>query len=741
MRCVIVARHVIASVLLGYLFVVLPLASSTNASAGDYEAPLSTLREVPTTTPLDDDIANEENNNNKNTNNTATLPITTELEDGDVGFTKQMMEAFFDEVVPDLMNSSHIAGVSLSVVHTGSNSNYAPNEEEWNLSKGYGTGNNETNEPVNPETTLFRPGSISKLFLWTAIMQQVEQGNLDLHEDICIYFKKNCGGIPTLQESNNPRQYDPITLAHLMTHTPGLEDYMFNLFVKDPSKLMSLEQIVSHRTVKRTLAPGKEIAYSNFGSMLAGRILEVVTGLTFEDYVEEFIFSPLGMKTSTFRQPLPDHLASTMSNGFVVDATTDKMEAKHFELIQGAPAGGLSSSATDMGKFMKAHLSIDDGGLLLKPETKQEMHSLLFRPDKRQNMGFAHGFMDLTTNGLRVIGHGGDTMFFHSLLFLIPEHRLGVYFSINTGKEGMPDFVTLKLFERFMDNFFPAATGLELGQNVCTLEESSNGEQEGGGASSYGNNPAINYSGTFRANRRSESDMTKVNSLFMTFHVTPKRNETGRLLVSSFVMPKEEEYIEIEPHVFQKVDGQDKLLFLLDDDTQQVTGLFASSLPVMTFVKCAWWETKAFNIPVVLFGQICLMAGFFVWPFDPVRRFVASKIFKSQTRYGGSTKLEGQLAQRLATAVVLAYCCFYAAFIYIVTGMDLIFGGSLPMWPFYIPWVAFVLSLPLPLLALQAWQERYWGTAFRVFYTLFAISVQGFFWFLWQWGFVVRSFV
>lgn len=663
-------------------------------------------------------------------------------------FTLKSIESFFDEVVPLIMESSHIVGTSLSVVHgtQGHGDKLA-----LSLYKGYGMANIETQDPVDPHTTLFRPGSISKLFLWTGIMQLVDGGKVDLTQDICVYLE--CDAIPSLQESNNPENYSNITLNDLMSHTPGFEDYMFNLMIKDPAKLMSLEQIVSHRKVKRVRPPGTEIAYSNYGSMLAGRIIEAVSGLGFEDYIEQHVFEPLGMKHSTFRQPLPELLASNMSLGYTYSAN-EEMEAKEFELIQGTPAGGLSSSAADMALFMQAHLSVEDGGSgLLEPETMERMQSLLFRPNPHLDMGFAHGFMDMSTNGLRVIGHGGDTMYFHSLLFLVPEYNLGVYFSFNTGREGIPDFPTFKLFQRFMDNFFPAPTGLEI---VASQSESGGISNKIWGlyqqfvdywypptpqpletVEGEAKDSKLDYAGTYRTNRRSETDMTKVNSLFMTFSVK-NGNETGRLIVSSFLMPEDQEYIEIEPQVFQKVDGQDRLLFLLDSDNNKVKSLFVNSFPVMTFVRCSWWETRTFNIPVVLFGQLCILAGFLVWPLRPVRRFVISKVSSTPRQWNDSTEMEAIVAERVATAVVLAYLSFYGGFIYISVSVDLIFGGSLPLWPFYLPWIAFALGVPLPFLAMRSWQKRYWGTFFRLFYTLFAVSVQGFFWFMWQWGFVVR---
>eukprot|EP00957_Ditylum_brightwellii_P125470 9564098-Ditylum_brightwellii.AAC.1 len=131
-----------------------------------------------------------------------------------------------------------------------------------------------------------------------------------------------------------------------MSHTAGYEDFIFNLFVKDPKKLLTLEQAVKDRKLQRILPPGKEIAYSNYGVMIAGYIIELISGMPFENYVEKFILGPLSMKSSTFRQPLPKKFEQHMSIGYSHDGKNARPH--EFELIKGTPAGGLTATATDI---------------------------------------------------------------------------------------------------------------------------------------------------------------------------------------------------------------------------------------------------------------------------------------------------------------------------------------------------------------------------------------------------------
>ncbi len=119
--------------------------------------------------------------------------------------SREDLEAFLDGVLAAEMRSHSIASATVSVVKDG----------ELFFAKGYGYADRESRRPVDPERTLFRPGSISKLFTWTAVMQLVEQGKIDLDADVNEY----------LTDFRIPDTFpEPITMEHLMTHTPGFED-------------------------------------------------------------------------------------------------------------------------------------------------------------------------------------------------------------------------------------------------------------------------------------------------------------------------------------------------------------------------------------------------------------------------------------------------------------------------------------------------------------------------------------
>lgn len=345
------------------------------------------------------------------------------------------VEAWLDGFMPFALDRGQIAGAVVVVVRG----------DGTVLEKGYGFADVASRKPVDPQTTLFRPGSVSKLFTWTAVMQQVEAGKLDLDEDVNAYLDFE---IP-------PYEGEPITLRHIMTHTAGFEESIRHLISSDPEAVMPLQAYAREALPARVFAPGATPAYSNYATALAGYVVERVSGEPFDDYVERHIFAPLEMRYASFRQPLPEALRPFMSSGYPTVAE----KAKPFEIVIPAPAGSLSASGAAMGKFMMAHLN--DGGALLRPETARTMHDYR-APGVGPLNTMALGFYEQWVNGRRAIGHGGDTEWFHSYLWLFPEADIGLFVSVNSaGKEGAAQALRSALFHEFADRYLPGpeATG------------------------------------------------------------------------------------------------------------------------------------------------------------------------------------------------------------------------------------------------------------------------------------------
>ncbi|MDT9600685.1 serine hydrolase domain-containing protein [Sphingosinicella rhizophila] len=344
------------------------------------------------------------------------------------------LEHFIDGVMAQQLDNREVAGATVAVVHQG----------KLLFARGYGYQDVDKKIPVDPARTLFRPGSTSKLFTWTALMQLVEQGKVKLDDDVNKYIDFK---IPATKSK-------PILIRHLLAHNPGLSD-KGGLTVEDPSGFEDLGPFLANNMPDRVREPGVEISYSNHATALAGYIVERVSGEDFYDYVENHIFKPLGMNSTTFREPLPANLAPNMAVGYTME--DGRFEAQPFELYHNiAPAGSGSSTATDMANFMLAHLN--EGRLgsaqILKPETARLMHSNLFT-NVQGFPGYAHGFYVVRSEGPRLIGHGGNTRDFHSMLLLAPEADFGIFVS-ETGGQGSYGGRT-ELINAVIGRLFPVA--------------------------------------------------------------------------------------------------------------------------------------------------------------------------------------------------------------------------------------------------------------------------------------------
>jgi CubicO group peptidase (beta-lactamase class C family) len=347
--------------------------------------------------------------------------------------TASDVEAFLDGLVPLQLAREDIAGAVIVIVKNGN----------ILFSKGYGYADMKGKVPLSPSATLVRPGSISKTFAWTAVMQLVERGELDLDRDINDYLDFK---VPhTLGRA--------VTLRNLMTHTAGFEEVLKDLVVDRSSELVSLRAFVAAHQPNQIFVPGTVPAYSNYGADLAGYIVERVSGRPFDDYIQEDIFRPLGITHATFVQPLPDALKPMMSKGYELASG----DAKPFEMLppQVAPDGSLSITGADMARFMIAHLQNGKYGetRILQPRTAELIHARQFSMDPAVN-GMALGFYEENRNGRHIVGHGGDTNYFHSDLHLVLDEGVGFFVSYNSSGKGEQD-VRTAIWEKFLDRYFP----------------------------------------------------------------------------------------------------------------------------------------------------------------------------------------------------------------------------------------------------------------------------------------------
>ncbi len=365
-------------------------------------------------------------------NESPTVPAQPRTVSTAAALTVEDLNAWLDGYLPYALKTGDIAGAVVAVVKDG----------QILTERGYGYSDVAKRAPVDPQLTLFRPGSVSKLITWTAVMQQVEQGKIDLDVDVNRYLDFK---IPA-------RDGQPITMRNLMQHVAGFEEQAKDL-ISEGSKAPGFDALLKQWVPERVFAAGTTPAYSNYGASLAAYIVQRVSGEPFDDYLERHIFAPLEMKHSTFRQPLPKDLVPLMSKGYSVASEPPRP----FEIVGPAPAGAMSSPAEDMAHFMIAHLQNGEyhGTRILSAATAELMHNspLIFLPPLNR---MELGFFETNINGREVIGHLGDTDCFHTSLHLFLKENVGFYVSFNSGgKAGAAGGLRGALFQDFADRYFP----------------------------------------------------------------------------------------------------------------------------------------------------------------------------------------------------------------------------------------------------------------------------------------------
>ena len=472
------------------------------------------------------------------------------------------LESFFDGIVPLQLERSDVAGASVLVMQNG----------QVLLQKGYGYADLKTRKPVDPSATLFRLASISKLFTWTSVMQLVEQGKLDLDTDVNRY----------LDFQIRPAFSKPITLRNLMTHTGGFEEEGRDVIVTNPKQAVPLRDFLIRNQQERLFVPGTVPAYSNYGVGIAGYIVQRVSGQPFEEYVEQHVFLPLKMMHSTFYQPPPASLRRLPSEGYSTD--TEKPPIG-FEIFSPVPAGGVSSTATDMGRFAQALLNGGelDGNRILKPETLQAMWTPQFRSSD-QMPPICMGFYETWRNDLHWIGHEGDLVAFHSLFMLEPSRKLMLFISYNSaggGEKPRPEMIDM-----FTDRYFP-----------------------GHGTQSFVSLPRkelTSIEGVYQSTRREDSTKLKLLSLLSQRVATVDKQGALHLGDIKDLRDHPIKWKPIGKDLWQEIDGQ-RRVFAIRDPGQKIVRI-AYDFPGVQLQRVPWYEHKGPVLTAVAASLLVLLA-------------------------------------------------------------------------------------------------------------------------------------
>ncbi|MDN3922130.1 serine hydrolase domain-containing protein [Roseateles violae] len=550
----------------------------------------------------------------------ATIAAAPQLEAADLA-------AWLDGRVPYALKSGDIAGAVIVVVKDG----------KVLLQKGYGYADVAAKTSMDPETTMVRPGSTSKLFTWTAVMQLVQQGKLDLDRNVNDY----------LDFKIEERFGKPITLRDLMNHRAGFEEGLKDVLAYDPKQAQTTEQYLKQHPRPMLFAPGQVPAYSNYGVALAGYIVQRVSGEPFERYVERHVFQPLGMMHSTMAHPLPERFQKLAAQGYR-QASDDKPSP--FEFITTAPAGSATMTAADMARFMLAHLQQGslDSYAMLSPATTALMHSPSQPPGPAGFAVMAHGFFSGTQNGRTVIGHGGDTIVFHTEMNLLPQEGVGIFFSFNSrGKDAAVYGARKELFDGFMDRYFPAPPQAEPPALASAAAD------------------AQRIAGRYQSSRRIENGFLSALYLMSQTVITAKSD--GTITVPNF-MGGSDDFREIAPQRWRKIGGAQELLL---SEVDGVKTVIDSENPVSVLQEASFLRSAPLTLTLLSLSVLVLLGTLLIWPIGALLR-------RADRASSGASPAVQRLRrwQRIAVAVDAVYLLAWLLLIQPVLNTDLAIYNS-----------------------------------------------------------------
>ncbi len=594
--------------------------------------------------------------------------------------------AFLDDLLSAQLVENHIPGATISVVKDG----------QLFFAKGYGACDMRVGKPVSAQTSLFQIGSVGKLVTAAAVMQLAEQGKLDLHADVNSYLK-------TFQI---PATYpEPVTLAHLLTHTAGFEDHITGSDAASVSDLEPLSQWLAEHLPARVRRPGELTAYSNYGFALAGYIVEQVSGLPYAQYLDQNIFQPLQMQSSTFRQPVPQNLSAGLCISYTYANGT--YHPNPFELLNDLPAGSFTTTAADMANFMIAMLQQGsfETKRIFRTETARMMQAQQFDNDPRVS-GETYGFEEQNLNDQRLIVHSGLTASFSSLLILLPEHQIGVFVSYNS-EGGLA--AQGSLMQAFLDHYFPA-------------REETLPVPPTGSAARIGL-----ISGDYWPARRGYTTYEKILAVFRGVHIAD--GGSNRLAISS-IGSTPWLFTEVAPWVFRRVDGPQAFVFRVDPGGAY---LFIAADPAEAYIKIPWYDAPGLHLAINSACVLLFLSALLLWPVGFARRMIKRAV--PTNRQGKSLPRRRAFFSRLARCLAGGLC---ALNVFFLIGLALflsrlgpypaIFRGVTPLLAvlFGLAMVSSVLAVCTAASAVLAWWTRFWDLKRRIHFTLVALAAAGF---------------
>jgi CubicO group peptidase (beta-lactamase class C family) len=337
--------------------------------------------------------------------------------------------SFIDSLISTQLKKENIPGAAFVFVKDG----------KIFFMKGYGLSNIEKNTVVDPLKTIFRIGSVSKVFTADAILQLADKKKIDLNRDVNTYLT----GLKV--PSTFP---GPITANHILTHTTGLDEIRPGTQGPDAASVQPLNVFLSNKMI-RLWPPGEIVMYSTYGITLGGLLVESVTGEKFEAYLAGNIWKPLQMHRTNIT--VPGELKPDVAIGY--ENSNGVNTAQDWEWYHTTPASSVNSTAEDMAHWMIAHLN--QGQYASNRVISAKMMNEMLRHHQGMNpgmYGIAYGFFEEYYNGLRFLYHGGNMAGFNSQVVLIPTMNAGFFFVSQHEGSSIRDNIQWAILEKYYQN-------------------------------------------------------------------------------------------------------------------------------------------------------------------------------------------------------------------------------------------------------------------------------------------------
>ena len=413
------------------------------------------------------------------------------------------------------------------------------------------------------------------------------------------------------------------------------------------------------------------------------------------------------MARSTFAQPLPPELQPLMSAGY----ETGTGKAKPFEVLEPAPAGALAATAADMAHFMIAHLQNGkyENAQILSPETAQQMHARQpgFNPDLN---AMALGFYQENRNGHSIIGHGGDTFYFHSDLHLILDAGVGFYVSYNSAGKGEISPRTA-LWHHFLDRYF-AYTPPDPAKVAGAVAD------------------AQSVSGYYMTSRRSDTNFLKASEPFGELQVIAQGDGTIKVVPLDDFNGQTKQWREIAPMVYRDINGQDRIAFQKDASGRRVLQV---NFPAIIFQRVSWLNSKPFNIFVLVYCLGVLLLVLILWP--------VAALVRRHYRWRLEFNDEQRRRRRAIRLVCLVDVIFVIAVLLTLTlsGAPLLLSGKLDPWFFLFQVIGVMGALGTLVViysTVRSWADSSLWIGTKLINLLVMLACIGFTWFLIHWDLI-----